>query len=204
MTGKDARVDAYLATAAPFARPILNHLRKLVHQACPEAVETLRWSMPRFTFNGRILCGMAEFKAHCTFGFWHQDMEKRLVAEGYSTGEAMGLLGRITALTDLPDEATMLGYIRTAATLSASDKPARPRAKNGPRPEARVPDDLTAALKRNAATAKTFRDFPAGQRREYVEWITEARRPETRAKRLETTIQWLAEGKRRNWKYENC
>jgi uncharacterized protein YdeI (YjbR/CyaY-like superfamily) len=203
-TKSDPRVDAYIAKAAPFARPILRHLRKLVHQGCPDVVETLKWSMPSFMSNGRILAGMAAFKEHCTFGFWHQEMEKRVAKDGHKTGEAMGLLGRLTRLEDLPGDRTLLGYIRTAVELNASHKPGRSRPAGKPRPELPVPADLVAALKRNKAAAATFEKFSPSHRREYVEWITEAKRDETRQKRLATTLEWLAEGKSRNWKYANC
>jgi uncharacterized protein YdeI (YjbR/CyaY-like superfamily) len=203
-TKPDPRIDTYIAEAAPFAQPILRHLRKLVRQGCPDVEETLKWSSPSFMSNGRILAGMAAFKAHCTFGFWHQEMEKRLAREGHKTGEAMGLLGRITSLKDLPDDRTMLGYIRTAVELNVSEAPGRPRPAGKSRPELPVPADLAAALKRNKAAAATFERFSPSHRREYVEWITEAKRGETRQKRLATTLEWLAEGKSRNWKYESC
>lgn len=200
----DPRIDAYIEKSAAFAQPILRRLRALVHRACPDATETMKWSHPHFQQGEAILCSMAAFKAHCTFGFWHQGMEKILAAEGVNGKDAMGSLGRITGPKDLPADATLLRWVREAAKLNVSDAPARPRLKRGPAKEAAVPADLAAALKKNAAAAKTFAGFRPSHRREYIEWITEAKRDETRRTRLVSTLEWLAEGKPRNWKYLNC
>lgn len=201
----DPWVNAYIAAAAPFAQPILRHLRELVHRACPTAEETKKWSFPNFVSNGKILCSMAAFKAHCTFGFWHQEMEKLLTADGHASDEAMGLMGKITCLTDLPEDRTLIRYLKHAVELNLSEAPSRPRpAATKAKQDLVVPADLRAALKQNKAAAKTFDGFSHSHRKEYVEWITEAKRPETRAQRLATTLEWLAEGKARNWKYANC
>lgn len=201
----DPRIDAYIADAAPFAQPILKHLRRIVHQGCPTATETVKWSMPHFKHAGKLLCGMAAFKAHCTFGFWHQGMEKSVAAVIAGSQPAMGGFGRITAVSDLPDEATLLRFVREAAKLNESGEPGRPRpATTGKKNELSVPGDLAAALKKNKAAAKTFEDFRPSHRKEYIEWITEAKREETRKQRLATTLEWLAEGKSRHWKYQNC
>src|SRR5215212_9087436 len=152
----DPRIDAYIRNARPFAQPILRHLRSLVHRGCPDVTEDLKWNSPSFIYAGKILCGMAAFKEHCTFGFWHQAMEKELGAHARG-GDAMGLLGRITSLADLPDDRTMLGYIKRAAQLQASGSPARPAPKA--KPPAKVPADLSAALKKNKAAAATFENF---------------------------------------------
>ena len=127
MKKTDPRVDAYIARSADFARPILRRLRALVHDACPAAEETMKWSMPSFLQNGKILCGMAAFKAHCTFGFWHKEMAKVLGEAGAGANEAMGSFGRITSLAHLPSDAAMRRYVRKAAKLNESDTPARPR-----------------------------------------------------------------------------
>lgn len=204
MKRTDPRVDAYIARAAPFARPILHHLRDLVHDACPGAEETIKWGSPSFSYDGKILCGMAAFKAHCAFGFWHKEMAKVLAKDGVASDEAMGSLGKITRLEDLPSDRAMKGYLRKAAELNESDAPARPRRARGPAAEMPVPADLAAALKKSRAAAKTFEGFSPGHRKEYIEWIIGAKREETRQKRLATAIGWLAEGKRRNWRYETC
>ena len=204
MKNTDPRVDAYVAKAAGFAKPILRHLRKLVHEACPDTEETLKWSLPAFLYGGKIMAGMAAFKEHCTFGFWHQGMGAELGPDGEKEATAMGSLGRIKSLEDLPSDRAMLRYIRKAAALNESGAPARPRPARRPAAPLAVPEDLAAALKKNKAAAAAFEKFSPSHRKEYIEWITEAKRDETRQKRLATTLEWLAEGKSRNWKYENC
>lgn len=198
----DPRIDTYIANAAPFARPILKHLRELVHRGCPAATETLKWSMPHFEHAGKILCSMAAFKAHCAFGFWHKRMEQVVKTYAERADAAMGGFGRITSLQDLPDDKTMLRYVREAAKLNEATESGRPRAAaTTPKKALPVPADLAAALKKNKAAAKTFDGFSPSHRKEYIEWITEAKREETRQKRVATTLEWLAEGKPRNWKY---
>lgn len=198
----DKRVDAYIAKAAPFAQPVLRHLRKLVHAACPETGETIKWGMPSFMYRGKILAGMAAFKAHAAFGFWHRGMEKLMANEIGKTYDAMGLLGRITSRKDLPGDRVLTHYIKTAIKLHDSGAPARTKPK--PKPPVPVPADLGAALRKNKQAAAHWADISPSGRREYIEWITGAKRPETRAARLATTIEWTAQGKKRNWKYENC
>ena len=202
----DPRIDAYIEKAADFAQPILRHLRKCVHRGCPDATETIKWSMPHFDYAGSILCGFGAFKAHCVFGFWHQGMNEVLGAHAGRSDSAMGTFGRITKIEDLPDEKTLIGFIKAAAKLNESGAPSRPRptATKGAKKELAVPSDLAAALKKNRKAATTFADFSPSHRKEYIEWITEAKREETRSKRLATTLEWLAEGKSRNWKYMNC
>lgn len=197
----DARVDAYIARSADFAKPILEHIRLLVHTACPDVEETMKWSFPHFDYNG-MMCNMAAFKKHCAFGFWKagamKDPDNILTATG---AEAMGHLGRITGLSDLPSDKIMIKYIKEAARLN-DEGIAIQRNKPGSKKPPKTPSDLAAALKKNARARATFEAFSPSHRREYIEWIEEAKRPETRAKRIATTLKWLAEGKSRNWKYE--
>ena len=201
MSQTDPRVDAYIAAAAPFAQPLLTHLREQVHAACPDAVETIKWGMPFFQSNGKILAHMAAFKAHCAFGFWRG---RGLVGETASD-DAMGQFGRIVSLADLPRPSDLKRLIAQAAALIAKDAPARPpAAKKAPRPSAAVPDVLRAALATAPAARATFEGFPPGKQRDYIDWIVEAKRAETRAKRVAQALLWLAEGKARNWKYEAC
>ncbi|HVS52218.1 MAG TPA: YdeI/OmpD-associated family protein [Opitutaceae bacterium] len=204
MPARDPRIDDYIAKSAEFAPPILRRLRAVVHAACPEVEETIKWGMPSFLYRGKILCGIAAFKAHCTFGFWHRGMEQLIVQEiGPRAKTAMGLLGRIERCEDLPNDDDLRRFLRRAMKLIDSGAPARlPR--RAPRPEAKVPADLAAALRKNKKAGAAFAAFAPSHRREYIEWITEAKRAETRAKRLATTLEWLAAGKSRNWKYENC
>ncbi|HVT74336.1 MAG TPA: YdeI/OmpD-associated family protein [Lacunisphaera sp.] len=200
--GTDPRLDAYIANAAPFARPILARLRRLVHRGCPEAEETIKWGMPSFVYRGKILCGMAAFKAHATFGFWHRGMEKLLAKEIGRTNDAMGLFGRISQPADLPADKVLLHYIRTAQKLHDSGAPARMKSK--PRPALPVPSDLASALRKNRLAATAWADFSPSARREYIAWITEAKRPATRERRVRTTIDWVATCRPRQWKYQDC
>ena len=199
---RSKQVDDYIAQAAPFARPILRHLRQLIHRGCPEAEESIRWNHASFSYRGKLFAGLGTFKAHATFGFWHRDMEKILAQAGLHTDDAAGLLGRLTSLNDLPNDRTMLRFIKAAVALQDSGKPARAVRKS--KPELPVPPLLADALRQNRRAAAAWEKFPPGAKRDYIEWITEAKRDETREQRLLTTIEWVGEGKRRNWKYEKC
>lgn len=196
MGAKDKRIDAYIAKSADFAQPILRHLRKLVHIACPEIEETMKWSFPHFDYKG-MLCSMAAFKQHAVFGFWK---EKILLGTNPGSKGAMGSFGRITSLADLPGDKVLIGLIKKAAELNeAGITVARSRpAKKAP---LKIPSYFMAALKKNGKAVKTFEEFSYSHRKEYVEWVTEAKTEETRNKRLAKTIAWLADGKSRNWKY---
>ena len=196
----DPRIDAYIAKTADFAKPILNHLRKLVHAACPEAEETMKWNFPHFMHHG-ILCSMAAFKQHCTFGFWNGEL---VLGKSVSRDEAHGQFGRITALSDLPADKTLLAAIKKAARLNETGvkKPAPVRSEV--KRELTVPDYFMAALRANKKALAAFEDFSYSHKKEYVEWVVEAKREETRTKRIETALAWLAGGKPRYWKYERC
>jgi hypothetical protein len=211
---RDPRIDAYIERAAPFARPILKHVRGLVHQACPEVQETIKWGMPHFMHEG-ILCFMAAFSAHCGFGFRRAELVLREAGGMPSrSGEAMGDYGRITALADLPKDSLLLRQIRCAAELNEQGvkrKAGSARSGEGGAGKAaaaeksrrlEVPAALTKALKTNAKARATFEGFSYSHRKEYVEWISEAKTEPTRDKRVATTVQWLEEGKARNWKYK--
>jgi uncharacterized protein YdeI (YjbR/CyaY-like superfamily) len=199
MGTRDPRIDAYIANSADFARPILTHLREVVHAACPPVEETMKWAFPHFMYEG-ILCSMASFKQHCAFGFWKGSLI--VDGNGRSAEEAMGQFGRITKLSDLPPKKVLAGYVKEAMRLNdegvKSPTRSAPKARKG---EVAVPDDLASALKRNRKARATFEGFSPSHRREYVEWITEAKGEETRKRRLETAVEWMAEGKARHWKY---
>jgi uncharacterized protein YdeI (YjbR/CyaY-like superfamily) len=200
MPTKDPRVDAYIAKAADFAKPILAHIRKLVHAGCPAVVETMKWSMPHFDHKG-VLCGMAAFKQHCSLGFWKGEL---IFGSTSEENDAMGHFGRIASLSDLPKDKVLLGYIKKAAELNEAGikKPAPVRSKV--KKELIVPDHFMATLKKNKKALITFENLSYSHRKEYVEWIVEAKREETRATRMATTLEWLAKGRSRNWKYERC
>ena len=195
----DPRIDDYIQSAAAFAQPMLVHIRDAVHQACPQVEETIKWGMPTFMHAGGILCGMAAFKKHVSFGYWKHAL---VVGDG-SAQEGMGSYGKMASLKDLPPKKTLLAHIRKAAMLN-EDGVKAPAQRKSAKPFPQAPDDLVAALRKNKAAQATYEAFPPSCKREYVEWITEAKREETRAKRLAQAVEWMAEGKRRNWKYENC
>jgi uncharacterized protein YdeI (YjbR/CyaY-like superfamily) len=200
MGTRDDRVDAYIAKSAEFARPILAHLRELVHSACPGVGETMKWGHPHFEYEG-LLCNMASFKAHCAFGFWKSSL---IVGEDAERERAMGQFGRIVRLSDLPPDGVLVGYVREAMRLNEAGVKSPTRSKPKSPRELVVPDDLAASLEVNEAARATFEGFSPSNKREYVEWITEAKTQATRSRRLETAIEWMAEGKPRNWKYMNC
>lgn len=202
----DPRVDAYIADKPDFARPILEHLRARIHAVRPDVEETIKWSMPFFTIGGRPFANMAAFKAHASFGFWGRTA--LLASEPFKDvaakdNDGMGLYGKLVTLADLPDDAALDVQIREAAARVASGERSK-RSARSPKPEAEVPPALADALAADAAASATFNAFPPSCRREYCEWIAEAKRPETRDKRVAEAIVWLREGKRRNWKYESC
>lgn len=198
MAKKDPRIDAYIAKSVDFAQPILKHLRKVVHAGCPQVEETMKWSMPHFDYKG-VMCGMAAFKQHCVFGFWKESLifDRNTAAEK----TAMGSFGCVKSLADLPGEKALIIYVRKAAALNEAGIKAPGRTQPKKRKPLEVPDYFSAALKKNARARKTFEDFASSKQREYVEWVTEAKREETRRERLATSIQWLSEGKARHWKY---
>jgi uncharacterized protein YdeI (YjbR/CyaY-like superfamily) len=198
MPKRDPKVDAYIAQAAPFAKPILRRLRKVVHAGCPTVEETIKWGFPHFVYKGNI-AGMAAFKEHCVFGFWKDALLFQRDDEN-GKREGMGQFGRLTSVSDLPDEKILVGYVRKAAELNDQGVSAeRPRKSRPPLP---LPEDFAAALASNVEARKTFNDFSPSKRRDYIEWVTEAKRPETRRRRLTTSIHWLAQGKSQSWKYE--
>lgn len=203
--GRLKAVDAYIEKSAPFAQPILNYLRELMHEGAPGVEEAIKWSRPFFLYNGVILGNLSAFKEHCAFGLWGSEIAKEVQADGVASSDAMGTFGRITSLKDLPPKKQLLGYIRSAAKMIASGE----RTKSWTRPKVakapvEVPEALAAALKKNKAAAKQFETMSPSCRREYSEWIADAKRDETREKRVATAVEWIAEGKSRNWKYESC
>jgi uncharacterized protein YdeI (YjbR/CyaY-like superfamily) len=203
------KVDAYIEKAKPFAQPILEHLRKLVHKGCPDVEEAIKWSMPFFVYKGAILGNMAAFKEHCSFGFWGQEIAAVLREAGVASGDGMGTLGRIAGVKDLPTDKQMLGWIRQAASFVddgtyTSPIAARNRVVKAPKAQPAIAPEFAAALKKNKAASKVFEAFSPSCKREYIEWVAEARREETRDKRIAQAVEWIAEGKQRNWKYQNC
>ena len=192
MAKKDPRIDAFIAKSADFAKPILKKIRAVVHKGCPEVVETIKWGMPHFEHHG-VLCGMAAFQSHCAFGFWNRALKLP------NKGGAMGQFGHIRSLSDLPSDAVLLGYVREAARLNESGQKIGPiRKAKKPLP---VPRELSAALKKKPKAKAHFEAFSPSQKREYSEWILEAKTDATRNQRLATSLEWIGEGKTRMWKY---
>ena len=195
----EPRIDAYIARAQPFARDILTHVRERVHAALPEIEETVKWGMPAYTVGGKIVLITAAFKAHAALNFWRgQELQS-----SHSTVGAMGQFGKITSVAELPANAELDRLIREAADLAKS-APAARKAKHAPKPPAGLHPDFAAALDKAPGAKAALDGFPPGARREYLDWIAEAKQDATRHKRIATAIAWLAEGKRRHWKYENC
>jgi hypothetical protein len=195
---RDPRVDAYIDSKADFAKPILEHIRALIHAREPTVEEGIKWSMPFFSYGGRPLANMAAFKAHASFGFWN----RREMPTG-KEGEAMGQLGRLTDLASMPPDAEIGKMIDEAvAMIDSGVKPKR--SERGSKPEAEMPAMLAQALTNDDVAATKWDAFSPSCRREYCEWVADAKRDETRTKRVETTVAQTREGKKLNWKYDNC
>ena len=199
---KDKRIDAYITRSADFAQPILNHLRELVQQACPDVTETMKWSFPHFDYHG-IMCSMAGFKQHCVFGFWKASLmgDRRLVQIAKSE-VAMGHFGQLKSLKDLPSDKILIQYIKEAARLNEEGVKIARKPISTVKKKLVVPADLKKALAKNKRATTTFETFSYSNKKEYLEWITEAKSADTRLKRLTTAIAWMAEGKSRNGKYQ--
>jgi uncharacterized protein YdeI (YjbR/CyaY-like superfamily) len=200
----DPRVDAYIEKAAPFAKPILIKLRKLILQACPDAVETIKWSFPNYEIHGSMLCNMAAFKEHCSFGFWKASLLKDPndilhLAEKH----AMGHFDKLLSVKDLPADKILIAYLKEAALLNKNNVKLK-KPKPAPKKDLSVPRELALALKKNKKASAIFEAFSPSHRREYIEWIIEAKTEDTQNKRIATTLEWLEEGKSRNWKYKKA
>ena len=196
---RDPRIDAYIAKAAPFAQPILEHVRTRVHAAAPEAEETMKWSAPGFTVGGKILLMMAAFKQHAALNFWRGQE----IGDGSPKAGAMGQFGKLTSVNDLPADQELDALIREAASL-AKAPPAPRKVKHEPKPPAELHPAFAKALDANPRAKATLDGFPPSARRDYLDWVAEAKQDGTRAKRIADAVEWLSEGKRRHWKYENC
>lgn len=198
-----AKVDLYIAKSGAFAQPILHHIRSLVHKAAPDVEEAIKWSRPFFLHRGAILGNMAAFKQHCSLGFWGPDMASILKADGLETSESSGSFGRLTSVKDLPPDKVLLGYLRRAIALAESGTPGSKPAHMAriPKPELKPPPEFLAALKKNREATAAFDSLSPSCRREYIEWIAEAKRAETRDRRIEKAIAQIGERKSLHWKY---
>ncbi len=199
----DPRIDAYIARSAEFAQPILTRIRKVVHSACPDIEETIKWGMPSFEYKGPM-CGMAAFKQHCTLGFWKASLMKdKVLMDNAASEAAMGHLGKITSLKDLPSDKQLKAWVKEAVALNEQGIKVVRAKPNATQPPA-TPEDLAAALKMNKKALAVYEAFSNSNKREYVDWINEAKTEATRTKRLSTAVEWMSEGKIRNWKYLKC
>ena len=203
MPKTDPRIDSYIKKSADFAKPILTHLRVLVHKACPGVEETVKWGMPFFEYKGALMCSMAAFKQHCAFGFWKatllKDPEGVLQIMGKT---AMGHMDRIESVKDLPSDKILVAYIKEAAALNEMEIKLPPKKKTGTKKDLVIPDYFLSALKKNKKAAAQFEAFSYSHKKDYLEWITEAKTDATRETRMVTAIEWMAEGKSRHWKYQ--
>jgi len=200
---KDPRIDAYIKKSAEFARPILEHFRELVHKACPEVEETVKWSFPHFDYKGSMMCSMASFKQHCAVNFWKASLmsdAEKLIGMA-KTETSMGHLGRISSLKDLPKDAVLIKYIREGMKLNESGIKLPGNSRSAAPKTLKVPPYFLKELKANKKALEHFEKFSFSQKKEYVDWITEAKTEATRNKRMATAVEWLSEGKIRNWKY---
>lgn len=199
MSSRSPEIDQYIANAAPFARPILEKIRAAFHKASPDIVETMKWRVPHFEQNG-VLGNMAAFKQHVSWGFWKAQLmsDPRGILTPMGEKTAMGGM-KVKDVKDLPPEKVLVDYVREAIRLNEQGVKAERRPKTTARLE--IPSELTAALKKNKAAEAVFERFSPTNKREYAEWIADAKQPATREKRIATAVEWIAEGKPRNWKY---
>ena len=204
MNKKDKRIDAYIAKAQPFARPILTKLRTLIHKGNPHVQETIKWGMPSFDYKGPF-CSFASFKQHAVFGFWKykliKDPKNYLGLRSNEGGDAMGNMGRLISIKDLPPDKALIDFVKQAKKLNDEGVKMPPRVVK-PKKDLAVPSYFTNELKKNKKALATFTGFSPSQKREYVEWVTQAKAEDTRNSRMKLSVEWMADGKRRNWKYE--
>jgi len=203
MAKKEKAIDAYISKSADFAKPILNHIRELVHKTCPDVEEKMKWSFPHFDYKGEMMCSMAAFKQHAVFGFWKASLMKDpVLVETAKSEVAMGHLGRLTSVKDLPADKKMIAWIKEAMLLNDKGIKLAAKPKAADKKELIIPDYFITALAKNKKAKQVFESFAFSHKKEYVQWITEAKTEDTRNKRMTTALEWLNEGKSRNWKYE--
>ena len=203
MAAKEKALDAYIAKSADFAKPILNHIRELVHKACPNVEEKMKWSMPFFDYKGEMLCHMASFKQHAVMGFWKASLMKdSILVENAKSEVSMGHLGRITSLKDLPPDKKIIAWVKEAMVLNDKGVKLAAKPKAADKKELFVPDYFLKALSKNKKALQIFTAFSYSHKKEYVQWITEAKTEETKNKRIASAIEMIAENKSRNWKYK--
>ena len=204
MFNKNIKIDTYIIDAEDFAQPVMNYLRALVHEVCPDVEEAWKWSFPNFMYKGQILCSMAAFKHHCSFGFWKASLLETAGVLNIKDREGMGHLGKITGLQDLPSDAVLKKIIKTAMKLNEDGIKAPPKQKVDVKKELEMPEYFTLKLNEQPQVKTQFEGFSYSSKKEYIEWIVEAKTEATRNKRMNQALEWISEGKTRNWKYKNC
>ena len=201
MAKTDKKIDAYIAKAQPFAKPILEHFREVIHKNCPDVEEKMKWSFPHFDYNGQMMASMAAFKQHCSVGFWKASlMDDPKGAFGLERGEGMGHLGKLTNVKDLPSDKVLADFIKQGMKFNEEGVKVV-KAKPVEKKDVVIPDYFAAALNKNKKALAGFVKFSPSQQREYIDWLVEAKTEATRNSRMETALEWIAEGKIRNWKY---
>ncbi|MEO6404902.1 MAG: YdeI/OmpD-associated family protein [Ferruginibacter sp.] len=202
MSKKIKAIDDYISKSAVFAQLVLQHFRDLVHNACPDVEEKMKWSFPHFDYKNEMMCSMAAFKQHCAISFWKGSLMKdKKLMENAKAEQSMGHVGRITSLKDLPSDKVLTGYIKEAMKLNDEGiKVLKPVSKEKKTIE--VPDYFLKALSKNKKASQVFEAFAYSHKKEYMQWITEAKTQETRNKRMATAVEWISEGKGRNWRYQ--
>lgn len=203
MGNRNPRVDAYIDKQKEFAKPILVHIRDVVHSLCPDTEEEIKWGAPFFMYAGAPMCQMAAFKEHAALGFWKAALLEGIPPNANNGGESAGNFGRLKTVKDVPSKKVLAPLIKAAMKLN-DDGIVVPKKRGTPKPEADIPPELQSALGKNKKARAIFDKFPPSHRREYVEWVAEAKREETRTKRAAQAVEWIAEGKSRNWKYQDC
>jgi uncharacterized protein YdeI (YjbR/CyaY-like superfamily) len=198
MAKRNSDVDAYITKAPPFAKPILKRLRTIIHKGCPKVTEEIKWKAPFYLYQNRVLCATMAFKGHCALVFWKSALIKKKI--GKKAESEFKQLRRISILKELPSERDLLAYIKLAMHFNEPGTKLPPREKRSA--PLKVPSDLTLTLRSNPKARATFNSFTPSRKKDYIFWITGAKTEETRERRLETAIDWMSEGKSRNWKYE--
>ncbi len=201
MSTTDSRIDAYIENAQPFAKTILTYLRKIIHETCPDVEEGWKWSFPHFMYKGKILCAFTAFKQHCGFGFW-LEKEMKTITELTKDAERTGMftLGKIRSIDDLPSKVLLKTAIQEAMELTDMGVTLKKAAAE--KKETEIPAYFSEALNENVEAKKVFENASPSFRKEYIMWITDAKTEATRNKRIAEALEWLSEGKGRNWKYE--
>ncbi len=193
-----SEVDAYIKKSPEFARPILVKLRALFHRADSRIQETMKWGVPHFEYKG-IVGSFAAFKQHVGFGFWKSKLLKDPANLFGGDPKASMSSSKLTSIKHLPADKVILSYIQRAVELN-EEEVIVPKEVNR-RPKLTAPDFFVAALKKNKKAQTNFQAFSETNRRDYIEWLIDAKQKETQKRRLATALNWLAEGKPRNWKY---